>query len=355
MSTGTLPAVQGNGHGPTSTISAKIDHNAVLRAVGLSLTDPNAQALLLTCDRYGLDPILKHMVLIQGRPYVTRDGLLHVAHKSGQFDGIEVLEQGETPTHHTAKVSVYRKDMGRPFTYIGRYPKNGGNKAYGPEMAVKCGEVMALRRAFNVALCAREEVWDQEIETTGYADPEPSRDHGRREVNETFARKSPPPDAVEPMPSKPSAGPMWASHAAKIAAEKRAYWHHELAIANVPEADLKRPENQMPDQHQLTNHFVTHAINSGAIRPEAVSKDGTPEGKRDPDKAKAAFADLFRRAPKRILQAVESYYAEKEAGLRVRLGMDDLVDDTTAQDAAEEASQEAEAPEGREPGSDDDR
>src|SRR5262245_16314344 len=139
-----------------------IDHDAILKSVGINARDPQAQALLLICDRYGLDPLLKHALLIKGRIYITRDGLLHVAHASRQFDGMEVIEQGETPTHHVAKVSVYRKDMSRPFTYIGRYPKSGDNRLFGPEMAVKCAEVMGLRRAFNVALCAREEMWDQD-------------------------------------------------------------------------------------------------------------------------------------------------------------------------------------------------
>lgn len=138
-----------------------IDEAAVLRVLRLNPNDPATQALILTCQRYGLDPILKHAVLISGRLYVTRDGLLHVAHASGQLDGIEVLEQTETPDHWIAKVAVYRKDMSRPFAYVGRYPKAGsGNKAYGPEMAVKCAEVMALRRAFDVAVAAREEAWD---------------------------------------------------------------------------------------------------------------------------------------------------------------------------------------------------
>lgn len=161
------------------TTNVHIDHEAVLKAVGLNVRDPNAQALLLTCQRYGLDPVLKHMVLIQNRPYVTRDGLLHVAHQSGKFDGIEVLEIGETQTHYTAKVAVYRKDMGRPFTYPGRYPKSGGNKFYGPEMAIKTAECMALRRAFNVALCAREEVWEQDVEAEDVSVRE-YRDHERR-------------------------------------------------------------------------------------------------------------------------------------------------------------------------------
>lgn len=151
-----------------------INRDAVLRAVGLNVNDPNAQALLLVCERYGLDPLLKHMVLIQQRPYITRDGYLSVAHASKQLDGIETVEEGETQTHWWAKVAVYRKDMAHPFTYKGRYPKSGSNKSYGPEMALKCAEVAALRRAFNVTGAgAADERWDTEDEhtTVGVAMP----------------------------------------------------------------------------------------------------------------------------------------------------------------------------------------
>lgn len=142
-----------------------VDQTAVLRTLNLNPNDPNTQALLLICQRYDLDPLMKHVVLIQGRPYITRDGYLSAAHASGQFDGIEVVEEGETETHWWAKASVYRKDMGRPFTYKGRYPKKGGNKDYGPEMAVKCAEVMALRRAFNVTgAAAADERWDTDTD-----------------------------------------------------------------------------------------------------------------------------------------------------------------------------------------------
>lgn len=138
-----------------------IDHDAVLRHLRLNPSDPRTQALLVVCDRYGLDPILKHVVLVDGNVYVTRDGLLHVAHSSGQLDGIEVVDEPHVVDEHWhAKVSVYRKDMGRPFTYVGRYPTRGGNQRYAPEMAVKCAEVMAMRRAFDVAIAAREELHD---------------------------------------------------------------------------------------------------------------------------------------------------------------------------------------------------
>jgi len=141
-----------------------IDHDAVLKHLKLNPRDPGTQALLLVCDRYGLDPLLKHMVLITGNPYVTRDGLLAVAHRSGQFDGMEVIDQGVDDTHYFAKVAVYRRDMGHPFVYVGRFPKaKQMAKEYGPEMAVKCAEVQALRRAFNVTgIGAADERWDDE-------------------------------------------------------------------------------------------------------------------------------------------------------------------------------------------------
>lgn len=142
-----------------------IDQAAVLRALRLDPKDPNTQALVLTCGRYGLDPLLKHAVLIQGTLYVTRDGLMHVAHASGRFDGISVRSLPDTPTHYVAEATVWRKDMGHPFVYTGRYPKGGKGgpgAQYGPEMAEKCAECRALRRAFSVALCSREELFDQD-------------------------------------------------------------------------------------------------------------------------------------------------------------------------------------------------
>lgn len=152
----------------------QIDREAILRSLNLDPRNPNTQALLLVCDRYGLDPLLKHMVLIQGRPYVTRDGYLHIAHQSHQLDGIEILDEGEEGEFWWARVSVYRKDMGRPFTYKGRYPKDSGNKKYGPEMAIKCAEVAALRRAFNVTgVGASDETWDDPAQVVDLPPAEP--------------------------------------------------------------------------------------------------------------------------------------------------------------------------------------
>lgn len=149
---------------PAQIALAPENQEAILRALNLDPRDPKTQALVLTCQRYGLDPLLKHAVLIQGTLYVTRDGLMHVAHMSGVLDGIEVEFLEETNTHFIARATVWRKDMGRPFSYQGRFPKNGKNPVgnqYGPEMAEKVAECRALRRAFSIALCSREETWEE--------------------------------------------------------------------------------------------------------------------------------------------------------------------------------------------------
>ena len=54
----------------------------LLKAIGFDRLAPEQRELALAiADRYGLDPLLKHIVLIEGRAYITRDGLLHVAHR----------------------------------------------------------------------------------------------------------------------------------------------------------------------------------------------------------------------------------------------------------------------------------
>jgi hypothetical protein len=126
----------------------------VLDYLGLNPNRPADRAMVAVCRAYDLDPVLKHVVVIpKGGVYITRDGLLHVAHRSGQLDGI-VVEQEPTLDQATgewvARVSVYRKDMRHPFTFPGRYSASGGNRAYAPEMALKAAEAHALRRAFDV-------------------------------------------------------------------------------------------------------------------------------------------------------------------------------------------------------------
>lgn len=131
--------------------AGKLRMSEILKAVGIDGGNPIHQAALLACEKYDLDPLRKEVIVIpRGGPYVTRDGYLRVAHRSGQLDGIVIEEEGETPAHWNATVAVYRKDMKYPFRYTGRYPKAGTNKQYGPEMAIVRAERTALSRAFPV-------------------------------------------------------------------------------------------------------------------------------------------------------------------------------------------------------------
>ena len=126
----------------------------VLSYLGLNPDDPRSQAVVAVAQRYDLDPLLKHVIVIpKGGVYVTRDGLLHVAHRSGQLDGIVVEQEptlSEDGREWVSRVSVYRKDMRHPFTFPGRYPVSGSNREYAQEMSLKAAEAHALRRAFDV-------------------------------------------------------------------------------------------------------------------------------------------------------------------------------------------------------------
>lgn len=137
---------------------------ALLKAVGLDRVPPEQRDLTLAiARRYDLDLLLRHVILVDSKPYLTRDGLLHIAHRSGQLDGIETTEPVLADGFWRATASVFRKDMSRPFRYYGRYPEKGKNRDFGPEMATKVAEVMALRRAFDVSAPVVEERWDRDL------------------------------------------------------------------------------------------------------------------------------------------------------------------------------------------------
>lgn len=126
----------------------------VIAYLGLDPRNAAHRAQVAVCRHYDLDAVLKHVVVIpRGGVYITRDGLLHIAHRSGQLDGIVVEQEpalSDDGKEWVARVSVYRKDMTHPFTYPGRYPVAGSNKDYAQEMAMKAAEAHALRRAFSV-------------------------------------------------------------------------------------------------------------------------------------------------------------------------------------------------------------
>lgn len=244
-------------HTDTGSAPILIDHAAILKSLNLNPNDPKTQALLLVCERYGLDPILKHAVLIQGALYVTRDGYLHIAHQSRQLDGIEVVETGETPTHWTAKVAVYRKDMSRPFVYTGRYSKSDSNKKYGAEMAITRAEVMAMRRAFDVTgISAYDEMsWD----TTP---PVPAPSPQPRAVPAQIRRETGEPFPMTPLPAAPESAPA-------PAATRRRPPPNAAAPAQAPAPAQAEPA----DDGELVDQKVVNAILRLAT---SVDEEGDP-------------------------------------------------------------------------------
>lgn len=182
----------------TDLVPVDIDKAKVLLAIGLNMRDPNAQAALLVCQRYDLDPLLKHVQLIKQAIYVTRDGYLHVAHQSGVFDGMEIIDEGETDLYFWAKVSVFRKDMSRPFTCTARCRKD--EKTFGDpwDMAVTRAERRALKRAFDVSGLPSEGDYDEHEDLW-------DRETGAAKVTPANAELQPPKQTFEepPLPDEP--------------------------------------------------------------------------------------------------------------------------------------------------------
>jgi hypothetical protein len=129
-----------------------------LKYLGYDPASIPTRALVLLAQRYQLDPLLGEIQLIntgQGaRLYVTRDGMLAVAHRSQKLDGIVVDEQRRNSTNDgwTCFVSVWRRDMSHPFRF-GAQVKDTEPQAKagnGPEMALARAERRALKRAFQI-------------------------------------------------------------------------------------------------------------------------------------------------------------------------------------------------------------
>jgi hypothetical protein len=129
----------------------------VLKALGFNPRDPKVQALALVAQRYGLDLILKQVFLIQGTVYVSHAGLLSVAHRSGDLDGLEV-EVREEPTKWVATAKVWRKSMRLPFVYEDECYKHEQKVSDKRKRAITRAERNALRRAFDVGV----DVWDDD-------------------------------------------------------------------------------------------------------------------------------------------------------------------------------------------------
>ena len=117
--------------------------------------------LIELANRYQLDPFAKQIwaVKFNDRPaqiFAGRDGYLAIAHRSGQFNGMQSsIERDADGNIISATCRVWRKDMEHPFertVYVDEYNTKKSVWAEKPAtMIVKVAEAQALRLAFNVS------------------------------------------------------------------------------------------------------------------------------------------------------------------------------------------------------------
>ena len=184
-----------------------------LRYLGYDPDNVATRALVLLAQRYQLDPLLGEIQLIRdskgNRLYVTRDGMLAVAHASGHLDGIVVEEQRRNSTGDgwTAYVSVWRNDMNHPFRYGAQCKDNeaqakAGN---GPEMALARAERRALKRAFRIRsdfYPERPDLADAEEDHLPDAITPPVGGRAPREVSITRPPAAPSSEWIAPTPEQ---------------------------------------------------------------------------------------------------------------------------------------------------------
>lgn len=138
-------------------------------------TDNEFQLLIHLATRYGLDPLSRQIWAVKypGSPaqiFCGRDGLLAIAHRSGQFDGMESGVRKEDD-ELVGWARVFRKDMSKPFyREVCGSEYNTGKalwKSKPRTMIQKVAEAQALRLAFSITgMYSQEEMDDVRMPAT---------------------------------------------------------------------------------------------------------------------------------------------------------------------------------------------
>jgi hypothetical protein len=146
---------------------AQVDYTKALAYLGLNPASPQAHALVLVCKRYQLDPLLQHVELYDGKPYIKYSGYLHIANSNPHYEGAECVREWEDGTYNYATVRVHRDDRKFHAERTGKSRKikkrKDGSRYEDDEADAKAfaqAHRRALRLAFNVD------------------HPEPAEDHG---------------------------------------------------------------------------------------------------------------------------------------------------------------------------------
>lgn len=125
-------------------------------------TDPEFRIFCETAKLLGLNPMLKQIWCVKNanRPdlpaqiYASRDGFLAIAHRSGQFDGMQSGVKKDENGEEVGWCRIWRKDMSHPFEVeILRSEYDTHKNLWGSKpqtMTIKVAEAHCLRRAFDI-------------------------------------------------------------------------------------------------------------------------------------------------------------------------------------------------------------
>jgi len=159
-------------------------------------TDNEFSLLMHMARVYQLDPLTHQIWAVKypGAPaaiFCGRDGWLSIAHRNGQFDGMESGTREEESGEIVGWCKIHRKDMSHPFSvevsyseYVQRNKQGTTTKFWREKpktMITKVAEAQALRRAFNISGLYDEAEFESAplpacgpVETTATIDGEPA-------------------------------------------------------------------------------------------------------------------------------------------------------------------------------------
>lgn len=154
----------------------------VKEIVAKKCNDTEFRLLMYMAKQYGLDPLKKEIWAVkafEGQPaliFVSRDGLLTIAHKTGMFGSMETKYELEpkpataTPNAIVKPISatctIWRKDYDKPFintVYFDEYNAKQSIWLTKPKVMLgKVAEATCLRRAFNTNGLFIQEEFDKD-------------------------------------------------------------------------------------------------------------------------------------------------------------------------------------------------
>ena len=130
--------------------------------IGQMNAEQQAMFLMALGQVLGVKAELGEVILFQGKPYVTLDGRIRLAHSTGLLAGLETRPATQLERRNYGAADdealwvcyAYRRGAGRAFIGWGHVPKNDRNpvsKTHPREMAKKRAKYDALRAAFPAA------------------------------------------------------------------------------------------------------------------------------------------------------------------------------------------------------------